>query len=206
VITEEEEEEATLVEVEEDIIDEGHEMDAPEKECLNSSNSSMYNEVHETMLAHDESPVIYEDAEKREEVEEAREELPVDESVEVDHSHFESRDDYESRDVDESYINQTSEEYEERAINTVDCKPADDSSGKEYAPELSYNETNKQNVGSAFGGITLSEYIQSKTEKDYSDDMSVISFGVSKLNTTESNLYNRILAIQGRRKCDVIYE
>lgn len=201
------EEEATLVD--EDIIEEENET-ALEDEFLNSS---MYNEVHESMLVHHESTVIYEEAEEEEEIEEVEEIREVQEELAT----YESRDvdDYmvsdnahdESRDVDDSYINQvTSEEFDERTANSVDCVVADDSSSKENVP---YNQTEEKNAGGAFGGISLAEYIEMKSERDYSDEMSVISFGVSKLNNKESNLYKRILEIQGRRKvnqCDVINE
>ena len=167
------EEEATLVD--EDIIEEENET-ALEDEFLNSS---MYNEVHESMLVHYESTVIYEEVEEEEEIEEVEEIREVQEELTT----YESRDvdDYmvsdnahdESRDVDDSYINQvTSEEFDERTANSVDFVVADDSSSKENVP---YNQTEEKNAGGAFGGISLAEYIEMKSERDYSDEMSVIS-------------------------------
>merc|ERR1712157_70920 len=61
------------------------------------------------------------------------------------------------------------------------------------------SEEEEKEEATPFNGISLSDYIKMKGGKYISDDMSVISFGVSKLQQTESNLYNRILEIQGRR-------
>lgn len=190
------------------------------KECeTNSTHDQSVNELEEvivdefnnTILVDEDPPVIYEEMEEVDDV-------SVDAFATSGDVHDESRDtdDFvasenvfnESREIDNSYINLvTSADLEERTTASVD-KDVDDSSIKDNSliqESSEYNHETEKDVG-AFGGITLSDYVQMQTEKYNSDEMSVISFGVSKLKSTESNLYNRILEIQGRRKKECEYD